>query len=305
MSVYQKLIPSSSTGTAIRSESMFWLWNSLRVHVLNVGRPDAPVRMVMLHGAGGNAAAMQPFAERLAELGAYVSVPDLPGYGLTEVPDRSSVTYEQWHLLTVDMLTSIKDSRPLVVLGASIGGVLAYDAVAVSGAADALVVTCLLDPREAAFRERLSWSPVLGRYAGSLLRWFAGPLKKMRVPIRLVADMGNISNSPALTRAVVRDRRGGGVWMPLGWMRSFLEWTVRVEPESFAAVPVLMVHPGEDRWTPLEISQPFFDRIAAPKELVVLEGAGHFPIEQPGLDQMVGAVGSLIERFRKTDSHTE
>jgi pimeloyl-ACP methyl ester carboxylesterase len=66
-----------------------------------------------------------------------------------------------------------------------------------------------------------------------------------------------------------------------------------------------MVHPGEDRWTPLEISQPFFDRIAAPKELVVLEGAGHFPIEQPGLDQMVGAVGSLIERFRKTDSHTE
>jgi len=86
--------------------------------------------------------------------------------------------------------------------------------------------------------------------------------------------------------------------MSLGWMRSFMEWHPDVEPEDFRTGRVLMVHPAEDRWTPLEISKPFFERIAATKQIVMLENAGHFPIEQPGLDQLVAEVGQLVADLR-------
>ncbi|MEV4952049.1 alpha/beta fold hydrolase [Paenarthrobacter nitroguajacolicus] len=94
------------------------------------------------------------------------------------------------------------------------------------------------------------------------------------------------------------DPTGGGGRVPLGWMRSYLESSPLVEPEDFDQTPVLMVHPEEDRWTPLEISQPFFDRIAARKSLVLLENCGHFPIEEPGFTQMQEAVQHVIKSLQ-------
>lgn len=291
---YLRYAPALPDGVPARRRSSSFAWRDMSVHVEHVGEPDAPVRLVLLHGAGGNAAAMWPFASALAALGAYVTVPDLPGYGLTRVTDPGAVRYGHWHELACDVARAEADDRPLVLLGASMGGLLAYDVAATTGLASSVVVTCLLDPREKDVRARLSWHPLLGAIAGPALRLTAGPLARVRVPIRWIADMRHISNDRGLVRAVVRDRAGGGGRMPLGWMRSFLEWMPVVEPESFTAAPVLMVHPAQDRWTPLAISARFFDRIAAPTDLVLLEGAGHFPVEQPGFDQLLAAVGRLV-----------
>ena len=70
-------------------------------------------------------------------------------------------------------------------------------------------------------------------------------------------------------------------------------------PEDFDACPVLLAHPAEDRWTPVQLSRTFFDRIRAPKQLVMLEGAGHFPVEQPGLDQLTDAVAGMATLRRR------
>ncbi|WP_459545965.1 hypothetical protein [Nocardia sp. X0981] len=64
-------------------------------------------------------------------------------------------------------------------------------------------------------------------------------------------------------------------------------------PERFTPCPVLLVHPGADRWTPLPLSRPFFDRIAAPKCSVVLDHAGHYPIEEPGVHQLIDALAGV------------
>nr|WP_280253838.1 alpha/beta hydrolase [Nocardia abscessus] len=66
--------------------------------------------------------------------------------------------------------------------------------------------------------------------------------------------------------------------------------------ERFTACPVWLVHPGADRWTPLSLSQAFFDRIAAPKRLVVLEAAGHYPVETPGIHQLADAFIEIREQ---------
>lgn len=47
-------------------------------------------------------------------------------------------------------------------------------------------------------------------------------------------------------------------YLLMGWMRSFLECTPFMKPERFTDTEVFMVRPGEDRWTPLDVSLSFF-----------------------------------------------
>ena len=50
---------------------------------------------------------------------------------------------------------------------------------------------------------------------------------------------------------------------------------------------MLLVHPAEDRWVKVDLSRIFFDRLKCDKQVVLLENAGHLPLESPGLQQMV------------------
>lgn len=79
---YEKHIPVVGLEKPQRTSST-WQWRDSRVHLEHVGDPESAVRMILVHGAGGNSAAMWPYAAHLSKLGAYVTVPDLPGYGKT------------------------------------------------------------------------------------------------------------------------------------------------------------------------------------------------------------------------------
>jgi alpha-beta hydrolase superfamily lysophospholipase len=72
-----------------------------------------------------------------------------------------------------------------------------------------------------------------------------------------------------------------------------------IEPEDFRVCPVLLTHPGVDRMTDISLSRRFFDRLAAPKRMVVLEGASHMPTEHPGVDQMEHAVVDFMRALER------
>lgn len=277
---------------SLRPVRTWWDRRGHRVHIERVVRPGAPVRILLVHGAGGHAAAMWPFAALAAGQGFEVAVPDLPGYGHTRVLARRSVRYPDWVDCVTDLVRAehAADPRPLVLLGASMGGMLAYEAAARTGLAAAVVATCLFDPRLPEARSAISRRPWLGRYGARML---CPATDNLRVPIRWIANMSAISNNSALSALVASDPLGGGVRVPLGFLRTYLASVPHVEPENFTSCPVWLVHPGADTWTPLSLSERFFERIAAPKKLTVLAGAGHYPIEPPGIHQLTRTLAEL------------
>lgn len=289
----------------VRRSREDWVWRDRDgraqwlLNVEHVGADDAPVRVILVHGAGGNAAAMWPFAAHLSLLGTRVTVVDLPGYGRSrQVRGRpGSVRYPDWQQVLIDLVHGEADDRPLVLVGASMGGMLALDTAAVTDLADRVIVTCLLDvthPKVRAGVVRWRWL-TLGL---PLLHLARGPLARVPIPIRWLTPMATISNSPGLAAEVLRDPRGGGGSMPLGWFRTFLASGPAVPPEEVSQPLGILLHPGEDRWTAPELSEDFLARLAAPTRSVRLAGCGHFPVEEPGFQQLLDEVAAELSALR-------
>ena len=131
--------------------------------------------------------------------------------------------------------------------------------------------------------------PLLGTAGLWLLEQLAAATDGIPLPMSEISRMRQISNKPALSAIVRLDRLGGGNWVPARFLRTLLTTPV-VRPEQFTVCPVLLAHPGVDRMTDIAIARRFFDRIAAPKRMVVLDGASHMPTEHPGIDQLEAAV---------------
>lgn len=291
------LPPAWQARATIPPETDCWAWRGMQVHIARVRRPQAPARLMILHGAGGHAGALWPAAALAAEIGYDVLVPDLPGYGRTRVPRPGAVRYPDWVACVADLLRAeqARDDRPLVLVGASMGGLLAYSAAARAGGVAHLVVTCLLDPRD-----RVVWSalsPLVGRWSLGLMKASARLTDPLRLPIRWLTPMQRIANDPRLSQLCCTDERGGGGRIALGFLRTWLGSSPEVEPEAFTAAPVVLAHPADDRWTPASLSLRFFERIAVPKRYLPLLGAGHFPVEEPGISQLQALFAELFAGF--------
>jgi hypothetical protein len=87
------------------------------------------------------------------------------------------------------------------------------------------------------------------------LRFFTDGLP---LPMAMMSRMNHISNNPALSSIVMRDRLGGGSWVPARFLRTLMTTPPAIEPEQFTGCPVLLAHPGVDRMTDIALSRRFF-----------------------------------------------
>ena len=160
---------------------------------------------------------------------------------------------------------------------------------------DGLMATAFVDMTDTEVAAGVSRFVRLGRLTLPLLKSAPRILTGLRIPSRLLSKMYAISNDPVLSRLVAKDPYGGGSSLPLSFLQSIMTTAPALAPEQFERCPVLLVHPGADRMTDIAFSRRFFDRLAAPKRMVILEGAGHWPIEEPGATQMREAVRDYLE----------
>lgn len=113
-----------------------------RVHYVTEDGPKDGPRFVLVHGLGGSWTNWADVMPLLAERGRVIA-PDLGGHGLTDVPPKQAGMTANLQLLR-RFVHSASDDRPVIVVGNSMGGLLAAQLAALDKRAVAGAV--LIDP---------------------------------------------------------------------------------------------------------------------------------------------------------------
>lgn len=295
---YQQHFPGglSVTGDNAPTEH-WWRWRGTAVHLDRVRRPDAPARVLVVHGVGTYGRMLAPYGRLPAVAGLEYLAVDLPGHGLSAA--TPVLTYDTWLRCLLDLVAAERaaDPRPLLLFGISSGGRLAYDVAALApDSVTGVVATSLPDARSPEVRQALAGSVELGRLAVTM-GLVPCPLRLLPVPLRWLANVAAVSNNTRLAADVCADELGGGGWLPLEFLRTCLAAAPAVEPEEFAGPPVLLAQPAADGWLPPALSVRFLERIAAPNRSVLLSGTGHLPVEEAGLAELDGAVRDFLDEL--------
>ena len=294
---YQKFFPEEMRITPGNGPTEEWMeWRSMRIHVDRMPAPNAPLKVIFIHGAGGNGRLLAPYA-RLLQTGGYeVVAPDLPPYGLSHIDSVKRVDYQLWIDVLVELIDREleRDGKPIVLLGSSIGGMLAYHTAVQSKRVSGLIVTAFVDTSQPDVRDQLAPNKLISRTGRRVMDTFPSLLDSLKIPVTQVSRMNLITNDAEMTELIIKDVHAAGTKVPIRLLRTFLNMEPALKPEEFDVCPVLLVHPELDPMTPFRLSQPFFDKLNVRKECVILKGAGHFPIEPQGLEQMKSAVLSFL-----------
>jgi len=273
----------------------WWEHRGHRIHLDTYRNPEAPAKVILFHGVGTNGRQMSLILGRpLAERGFEAIAIDMPTYGVTEVAPGALVTYDDWVRIGAELIDTerARDDRPILIYGLSAGGMETYHVASLSRKVAGIVGMTFLDQRSRQVRVETAFDPVTGLLGATLMRLLARtPLRRLRLPMRLVSKMRTLVNDPAAKRIFYADKTSAGNSATIAFLDSYLNYQPVTAPADFDVCPVLLTQPTADRWTPLHLSEPFLAQITqVPVTTVMLENAGHYPLEQPGLDQLVEAV---------------
>ncbi|MGN6721068.1 MAG: alpha/beta hydrolase [Marmoricola sp.] len=282
-------------------------WNHLghRIHLDTYRNPEAPVRVILLHGVGTNGRQMSTILGRpLAQRGFETIAIDMPTYGVTQVARNSLVRYEDWVRIGSDLITRerLHDKRPIVLYGLSAGGMETYHVASVNKKVAGIVGMTFLDMQDARTRLETAHDWAGGTPGAPVMRGLGRtPARRVKLPMKLVSKMSTLVNDPAALKVCLADRTSAGNSVSIAFLDSYLNYVPAMAPEDFDVCPILLTQPAADRWTPLHLAESFLKRVTkVPVETVMLQNAGHYPIEQPGLDQMVASIAAFCERVGAT-----
>ncbi|MFJ9696323.1 alpha/beta hydrolase [Kitasatospora sp. NPDC101183] len=279
----------------------YWNWRGHRVHLDRYRNPEAKAKVVLHHGVGTNGRQMSLIlGAPLARRGFETVALDNLGYGLTQVRSGSTPSYDDWVDLVVDFLAyeRERDDRPIVLYGLSAGGMVTYHAAAKAprGTLAGIVGMTFLDQRDQRVRDETAHDKLTSRAGIPFFHQLARtPAARLKYPMTLASKMSALANDPAALKSMLRDRTSAGNWVSVRFLDRYATYAPAVEPEDFDACPVLLTQPAEDRWTPLHLSTPFLSRITkVPVDTVLLDNAGHYPLEEPGLAQMEDTIAAFV-----------
>ncbi|PWR18231.1 alpha/beta hydrolase [Zavarzinia compransoris] len=279
----------------------WWAWRGHRIHLDRYCLPSAPARVILFHGVGTNGRQMSTILGAPLHRSGFETVAiDMPGYGVTEVARGVTVTYDDWVRAASDFIDSerARDPRPIFLYGLSAGGMLAYHAAALNRKVQGIVGMTFLDQRVRQVGDETAANPFMNRVGVPLAHLSTAlGLGRLRLPMALVSKMRTLANDKGALDACLRDGTSAGNWVSLKFLSTYARYRPAIEPEDFDVCPVLLTQPAEDHWTPLHLSDLFLRRIGkVPVTTVMLDKAGHYPIELPGLRQMHDAIVAFIRR---------
>lgn len=290
---YQRFFPEEMRITVNNMpDEEWWHWNDYHIHLDRMPVSSSKIKVVLLHGAGGNGRLLAPYAHMLQQLGYDTVSPDLPPFGLSYTEPSKSMEYRDWIKIVTEFVEQEfrRHGKSIVILGASIGGMLGYQAECMSNQVKGLIVTTFVDTSDQKVRDQIAPNKIISRAGKIAMDGFPWALDGFHIPVKKVSKMEFITNNDELTTLIMNDPLAAGTKVTLRFLRTFLNTKPLIEPELFDVCPILLAHPEIDPMTPFNLSKPFYDRLKCKKRYVMLEGAGHFPIEQPGVEQLKQAM---------------
>jgi len=297
---YQKFLPDSMRfkESALPKEE-FWEWKKNQIHLdrySSVEENQTKCLVILLHGGGGNGRILGTLAKPIQNSGCDVVAPDLPGYGLSGIHKDYIINYDDWVVLVSDLISKErKQYNKIYLFGLSMGGMLAYHSASHNGKVDGILATTLIDPRDSEVRDAVSANLFLSRIGLPLNSLFYWVTDDINVPIKWLSKMEYITNDPSFSEVFENDPNAGGSKVSFRFLRTFLDYSPKIEPENFEICPIVLMHPGIDPWTPVALSEKTFQKIPSKKKLVILEGAGHYPYEEPGSSQMIREIDLFLK----------
>jgi len=262
-------------------------WNDHKIHIDHYNENSDKGTILAFHGVAGNGRLLSSVVLSLVHAGYEVVCPDFPLFGNTVVPKNRCITYDMW----VECGTYIvehyqKMERKIILFGLSAGGLLAYQIACICSDIYGIMASCFLDQRIPLVIEQTAKTPWIGKISRSFLPLANKVVPNWKIPMKLVANTKALVNNDELARILVRDERGPGSRVTMSFIFSMVNPCLVIEPEEFDKCPVLLVHPENDQWSDVSLSRLFYDRLQCKKSLVMIEKAGHFPLEETGLHKM-------------------
>ena len=266
-------------------------WAPVRGHRVRIDEWSGDQNLgtvILVHGGGGNGRVLAPFAEPIARYGWRVLAPDLPGFGLTEPAPGFDGDYAEWPAVVAEIADA--QPGPVVLFGLSMGGMTAVFAAQKSTHVAGVIATTLLDladPATFASAARWDW---LGRLSGAVMALVPWLFDRIPLPLRLAAPLNAMSSSKRMQAYFAQDPLIGRSWKPARLFRTAHEYPAAT---LHLDCPLLVVHPGADRWTPTALSRNVFERVDTRKTFIELSNGAHLPLEQPAFRELT----QRVERF--------
>jgi len=275
----------------------FRRWRSSTLHLDRLVNSDASHKIILLHGVGTNGRQLQLIAGTpLARAGFEVVAIDMPYYGMTDNREKR-VRWQDWVEIGAEQvhLETQRDGKPIVLYGLSAGGMLAYQIAALTREVKGIMGMCFIDTRSKVARRNASARPIFDEISFKLLKLLPDSLLgSISMPMKLLVQMKTLVNNPEALTELLADKTSAGASVSLEFVDSLISYEAVIAFEQFDLCPILLLQPGADRWTPFSVTEPFWQRVAAQKSMVTLDNAGHFPLEQPGLEQMREAMVRFV-----------
>ena len=256
---------------------------------------SGPRTVALLHGVGGGRriwnADCGGTAQTLADAGWRVVAFDLPGYGDSPLPATMSTAVMA--AAVADSLRAL-DARPAVLLGHSMGGMVAQELAATDPeAVQALILACT--------------SPAFGKPGGD---WQQGFLRDRLAPLDAGQGMAALAQqlvagmvSPQATPQAIAQGAGVMARVPEATYRAALQAIVSFDRRAALPgirVPTLCLAAEHDRTAPLAVMQRMAEHIPGARTALV-RGAGHLAnIEQPAA--FAAAVIAFLDTLAASDT---
>lgn len=275
-----------------------WEWKGNHMHLDRYPNPEAEYRIFLHHGVGTNGRQLNMiFGHKMAALGYDVVAMDNLGYGMTEV-NQKDITYTDWVQAFSDFVNAEtkRDYKKPILYGLSAGGMLIYNASCFIDEVYGMIGMCFLQ------NDNKYIGNETARFKGT--NWLVVPamekLSKTKIrttPVAMkdVSKMDCLVNNEKALKIFLQDDASAGAKVQLQFLSEYMTYQLPVPVEAYNKCPILLTQPELDRWTPLELSEISMKGIKAPYTVKILEGGGHYPMEEKALQQLMTYAHQFIQ----------